>query len=63
MSVSYMYKYRGKIQKQIFIIYVWHHLTLSCWTQIYPAFAKNVNLDQLANWSGSALFDIKYVYL
>ena len=42
-------------------------LTLSCWTWIYPAFANSVDPDQLAsseaNWSGSALFDIKYVNL
>ena len=42
-------------------------LTLSCWTRIYPAFANGVDPDQLAseeaNWSGSALFDIKYVNL
>ena len=34
-------------------------------TQIYPAFATSVDPDQLAseeaNWSGSALFIIKYV--
>ena len=34
---------------------------------IYPAFANNVDPDQLAseeaNWSGSALFAIKYVNL
>ena len=38
---------------------------LSCWTWIYPAFANSVEPDQLAseeaNWSGSALFAIKYV--
>ena len=38
---------------------------LSCWTRIYPAFASSVDPDQLtseeANWSGSALFAIKYV--
>ena len=32
---------------------------------IYPAFANSVDQDQLAskeaNWSGSALFSIKYV--
>ena len=37
---------------------------LSCWTQIYPAFANSVDPDQLAseeaNWSGSTLFAIKY---
>ena len=41
--------------------------TLSCWTRIYPAFANSVDPDQLASeeaiWSGSALFDIKYVYI
>ena len=41
--------------------------TLSCWTQIYPVFANSVDPDQLAseeaNWSGSALFVIKYVNL
>ena len=40
---------------------------LSCWNQIYPAFANSVDPDQLAseeaNWSGSALFAIKYVNL
>ena len=40
---------------------------MSCWTRIYPAFANSVDLDQLAsedaNWSGSALFAIKYVNL
>ena len=34
---------------------------------MYPAFANSVDLDQLAseeaNWSGSALFAIKNVYL
>ena len=38
-----------------------------CWTQVYPAFANSVDPDQLAsaeaNWSGSALFVIKYVNL
>ena len=38
---------------------------LSYWTQIYSAFANSVDPDQLAseeaNWSGSALFAIKYV--
>ena len=40
---------------------------LSCWTRIYPAIANSVDQDQLAseeaNWSGSALFAIKYVNL
>ena len=40
---------------------------LSCWTLIYPAFANSVEPDQLAseeaNWSGCALFVIKYVNL
>ena len=39
---------------------------MSCWTQIYPAFAKSINPDQFAsdeaNWSES-LFAIKYVNL
>ena len=39
----------------------------SCWTRICPAFANIVDPDQLAsaeaNWSGSALFVIKYVNL
>ena len=43
------------------------YLPLSCWTRIYPAFANSVVPDQLAseeaNWSGSALFAIKYVNL
>ena len=42
-------------------------LPLSCWTRIYPAIANSVDPDQLAseeaNWSGSALFAIKYVNL
>ena len=42
-------------------------LTLSCWTRIYPTFANSVDPVQLAseeaNWSGSALFAIKYVNL
>ena len=40
---------------------------LSGWTLIYLAFANSVDPDQLAseeaNWSGSALFAIKYVNL
>ena len=40
---------------------------LSCWARTYPAFANSVDPDQLAskeaNWSGSALFDNKYVNL
>ena len=40
---------------------------MSCWARIYPAFANSVDPDQLAseeaNWSGSALFAIKYVNL
>ena len=40
---------------------------LSCWTRIYPTYANRVDPDQLAseeaNWSGSALFAIKYVNL
>ena len=43
------------------------HSPLSCWTWIYPVFANSVDPDQLAseeaNWSGSALFAIKYVNL
>ena len=43
------------------------NLPLSCWTRIYPAYANSVDPDQLAseeaNWSGSALFAIKYVNL
>ena len=44
-----------------------HLLTLSCWTWICPAFTNSVDPDQLAsseaNWSGSALFVIKYLNL
>ena len=44
-----------------------HDEPLPCWTQIYLAFANSVDPDQLAseeaNWSGSALFVIKYVNL
>ena len=41
---------------------------LSCWTQIYPAFANSVDPDQLAseevNWSWSALFAISmWIYI
>ena len=40
---------------------------MSYWTQIFSAFANTVDPDQLAseeaNWSGSALFAIKYVNL
>ena len=40
---------------------------LPCWTRIYPAFTNSVDPDQLAseeaNWSGSALFAIKYMNL
>ena len=43
------------------------HKPLSCWTRIYSAFANSVDPDQLAseeaNWSGSAVFAIKYVNL
>ena len=42
-------------------------LTLVLLNQDIPAFANNVDPDQLAsseaNWSGSALFAIKYVNL
>ena len=42
-------------------------LPWSYWTQIRPTFANSVDPDQLAseeaNWSGSALFGIKYVKL
>ena len=45
-------------------ILVW---PLSCWNGIYPTFAISVDPDQVvseeANWSGSALFVIKYVNL
>ena len=40
---------------------------MSCWTRICPAHANSVDPDQLAseeaNWSGSALFAVKYVNL
>ena len=40
---------------------------MTCWTRIYPALANSVDPDHLAskeaNWSGSALFAIKYVNL
>ena len=42
-------------------------IPLSYWTRIYPDFANSVDPDQLAseeaNWSGTALFAIKYVNL
>ena len=42
-------------------------LTLVLLNRIYPGFANSVDLDQLApeeaNWSGSALFAIKYANL
>ena len=38
-----------------------------CWTQIFPAFANSLDPDQLtseeANWPGSVLFVIKYVWI
>ena len=37
-------------------------LPLSCWAQIYPAFANSVDPDQLAS-EESALFAIKYLSL
>ena len=41
--------------------------SFSCWTWIYPAFTNSVDPDQWAseeaNWSGTALFAIKYVNL
>ena len=40
---------------------------MSCWTQIYTAFANSVDPDQLdseeANWSVFALFAIQYMNL
>ena len=43
------------------------HLTLVLLARIYPTFANSVDPNQLAseeaNWSGSALFAIKYVNL
>ena len=49
------------------VCFSFNKLTLSCWTRICPAFANRVDPDQLAsseaNWSGSALFAIKYVNL
>ena len=40
---------------------------LSCWARICPAFANSVDPDQLAseeaNWSGSALFAIMWIYI
>ena len=51
----------------IIIITTIEYWLLSCWTRICPAIANSVDPDQLAseeaNWSGSALFDIKYVNL
>ena len=42
-------------------------LPWSCWTQMCLTFANSVDLDQLAseeaNWSGSALFVIRFVNL
>ena len=42
-------------------------LTLSCWAQIYPAFANSADPNQLAseeaNCSGSTLFAIQYANL
>ena len=50
----------------LFVIF-YHFLTLVLLNRIYPAFANSVDPDQLAseeaNWSGSALFAIKYVNL
>ena len=45
----------------------WRILTLVMLSQMYSAFTNSVDPDQLAseeaNWSGSALFAIKYVNL
>ena len=44
-----------------------HHLwnVFAFWTHICPAFANSVDPDHLASkeakWSGSALFDVKYL--
>ena len=50
-----------------YLLLIWQFWPLSCWTQIYPAFANSVDADQLAseeaNWSASAQFAIKYVTL
>ena len=53
-----------------FVLYFPHAEYMYTWnilTWIYPAFANSVDPDQLAteeaNWSGSALFAIKYVNL
>ena len=47
-----------------FFNYCYKNLTLVMLTQIYPAFTNSVDPDQLAseeaNWSGYALFAIKY---
>ena len=48
-------------------VYLLIPLTLVPLNRIYPAFANSVDPDQLAseetNWSGSALFAIKYLNL
>ena len=59
----------GKIGKFVHMSLLWILprilKPLSCWTRIYTAFANSVDPDRLAseeaNWSGSALFAIKYV--
>ena len=63
----YVVTYHWRSQNGIIFTHMENLLTLVCWTRIYPAFANSVDPDQLAseeaNWSGSALFAIKYVNL
>ena len=46
-------------------LFIWTYysclLPWSCWTRKYPAFENSIDSDQLANWSESAQFVIKYV--
>ena len=52
---------------QLYLLICWKSLTLVLLNLDCPAFANSVDPDQLAseeaNWSGSALFAIKYVNL
>ena len=61
---------REAMQSKLFWLPFWKRICskpLSCWIRVYPAFANSEDPDQFAseeaNWSGSALFAIKYVNL
>ena len=65
--MSHIFQYSFIFPRKQYLIFYWpvSQEISSCWTRINPAFANSVDPDQLAseeaNWSGSALFAIKYV--